>query len=73
MRSSGVFKDDFNEAVESFLGSYDNLREIAMLNLGDLFNEFDYPLDVKENSASPGGSSSSMFPTAAWNPGARGL
>ena len=43
----GVFKDDFNKTVESFLGSYDNLREVAMLNLGDLFSEFDYPLDVK--------------------------
>ncbi len=41
------YKDEFNGEVESFLGSYDNLREVAMLNLGDLFNEFDYPPDVK--------------------------
>ena len=41
------FKEDFNGAVGSFLGSYDNLREVAMLNLGDLFSEFDYPPDVK--------------------------
>jgi hypothetical protein len=43
----GSFKDEFNGEVESFLGSYDNLREVAMLNLGDLFSEFDYPPDVK--------------------------
>ena len=43
----GLFKEEFNETVESFLGSYDNLREVAMLNLGDLFNEFDYPADVR--------------------------
>lgn len=42
-----LFKGDFHNTVESFLGCYDNLREVAMLNLGDLFNEFDYPLDVK--------------------------
>lgn len=41
------YKEDFNETVKSFLGSYDNLREVAMLNLGDLFSEFDYPPDVK--------------------------
>ena len=42
-----LFKDEFNRTVDSFLMSYDNLREVAMLNLGELFNEFDYPVDVK--------------------------
>jgi len=45
--SLGTYRDEFNEAVKTFLGSYDNLREVAMVNLGDLFSAFDYPVDVE--------------------------
>jgi len=41
------FKGEFNTTVEGFLGEYDQLREVASVHLGDLFNEMDYPVDVK--------------------------
>jgi len=42
------FKADFQGAEETFLASYDNLREVAVVHLGNLFSEFDYPVDVKK-------------------------
>ena len=42
------FKSEFNHSVETFMGSYDQLREAAMVHLGELFNEMDYPLDVRK-------------------------
>ena len=41
------FKQDFNRGVENFLQSYDELRQAAILCLGDLFNELDYPVDLQ--------------------------
>jgi len=41
------FKRDFNRCVENFLQSYDELRQAAILCLGDLFNELDYPVDLQ--------------------------
>jgi hypothetical protein len=45
------FKEEFNAAVEEFLGDYDQLREVASAHLGDLFNEMDYPVDVRSKFA----------------------
>ena len=42
-----LYKSDFNKAVEEFLGNYEQLREVAMVYLGELFNELDYPVDVQ--------------------------
>ena len=42
------FKTEFSEAVNEFIGEYDSLRETAMIYLEDLFNEIDYPVDVKK-------------------------
>lgn len=42
------FKTDFNQAVAVFIREYDRLRETAMVYLGDLFNEVDYPIQVEE-------------------------
>ena len=41
------FKGEFNCKVEAFLGEYDQLREVASIELGELFNEMDYPVDVR--------------------------
>ena len=41
------FKEDFNRSVADFLGSYDDLRKTAIDCLGRLFNELDYPVDLK--------------------------
>jgi hypothetical protein len=41
------FKAQFNQSVEEFVVSYDRLREIALVHLGDLFNELDYPVDIR--------------------------
>jgi hypothetical protein len=41
------FKEEFNQKVEAFLGEYDQLREVASVELGELFNEMDYPVDVR--------------------------
>jgi len=45
-RKLNDFKASFNGAVETFVKRYDELREMAMVYLGDLFNETDYPLDI---------------------------
>ena len=45
------FKSEFNHIVETFMGSYDQLREVAMVHLGELFNETEYPLDVRKKFA----------------------
>jgi hypothetical protein len=41
------FKGQFNAAVDEFIGNYDRLREVASVYLGDLFNDMDYPVDVR--------------------------
>ena len=41
------FQSDFNEKVYEFITRYDRLRETAMVYLGDLFNETDYPVDIQ--------------------------
>jgi len=40
------FKAEFGRAVGAFTRDYDRLRETAMVCLGDLFSEVDYPVDV---------------------------
>jgi hypothetical protein len=45
------FKTEFNHSVETFMESYDRLREVAMVHLGELFNETEYPLDVRKKFA----------------------
>lgn len=40
------FKNEFNQTVNVFIDDYDNLRETAMIYLGDLFNEVDYPVNM---------------------------
>ncbi len=42
------FKSEFNESVSIFVKDYDRLRNVALLYLGDLFNEADYPLDMEK-------------------------
>src|SRR5271157_4617064 len=42
------FKTEFNQTVGNFLQDYDKLRETAMVYLGDLFNEVDYPVHVRK-------------------------
>jgi len=42
------FKTEFNQTVTTFLDDYDKLRETAMIYLGDLFNEVDYPVHVEK-------------------------
>ena len=42
-----AYKQDFNNKTDDFLASYDRLREMAMVYLGELFNELDYPMDVR--------------------------
>jgi hypothetical protein len=45
------FKAEFNNKVDTCLGGYDQLREIASVHLGELFSELDYPVDVKSKFA----------------------
>jgi hypothetical protein len=45
------FKSDFDQTVETFMESYDQLREVATVHLGELFNEMEYPLDVRSKFA----------------------
>jgi hypothetical protein len=45
------FKAEFNKTVEEFLDGYPQLRETASVHLGGLFNEMDYPVDVKAKFA----------------------
>lgn len=40
-------KERFLEKCEAFLGTYDLAREQARNHLGNLFNEADYPLDIR--------------------------
>jgi hypothetical protein len=40
------FKEEFNQAVNAFVDDYDGLRETAMIYLGELFNEVDYPVNI---------------------------
>jgi len=42
------FKGEFSQTVEIFLRDYDKLRETAMVYLGELFNEVDYPVRVEK-------------------------
>jgi len=42
------FKTEFNQTVTTLLDDYDKLRETAMVYLGDLFNEVDYPVHVEK-------------------------
>lgn len=39
-------KSSFEQAVERFLEQYEELREVAMVHLGELFNELDYPANI---------------------------
>jgi len=41
-------KAEFDDAVESFVSDYAWLRQRAEEHLGQLFNELDYPLDVRQ-------------------------
>ena len=41
------FKSDFYAAVDNFRQDYDDLRIDAKEYLGDLFNEIDYPIDIR--------------------------
>ena len=41
------FKADFDSEVEEFISRYDGLREVALVYLGDLFDETDYPVDIR--------------------------
>ena len=45
------YKAEFTGKVDSFLGEYDTLREIASIQLGELFSEMDYPVDVRSKFA----------------------
>ncbi|MFC1895416.1 DUF3150 domain-containing protein [Thermodesulfobacteriota bacterium] len=45
------FKREFQQKVEGFLASYDELREVAMMCLGELFSELDYPVDIASKFA----------------------
>jgi hypothetical protein len=40
------FKHEFNQAVQYFIQDYKDLRITAKTNLGNLFNEVDYPVDI---------------------------
>jgi hypothetical protein len=45
------FKGEFNSTVDGFLTEYDQLREVASVYLVELFNELDYPVDVRSKFA----------------------
>ena len=45
------FKKEFTGAVEKFVAEYERLRETASVYLGGLFNEMDYPIDVRDKFA----------------------
>jgi hypothetical protein len=42
----GELKTEFFEKIEHFIEDYGRLRQIAMVHLGELFNEMDYPVDI---------------------------
>ncbi len=41
------FQSEFKEKVSEFMNRYESLRETAMVYLGDLFNETDYPVNIQ--------------------------
>ena len=41
------FKSEFDSKIEDFVSRYDELREVAVVYLGDLFNETAYPVDIQ--------------------------
>jgi hypothetical protein len=41
------FKTEFFTKVDNFIDNYDHLRQIAMVHLGELFSETDYPIDIR--------------------------
>jgi hypothetical protein len=41
------YKTEFDDAVDDLVMNYDRLREAAMSCLGELFNVFDYPVDIR--------------------------
>jgi len=42
-----LIQQEFNSKVESFASFYDEAREEAKIVLGDLFNETDYPVNIR--------------------------
>ena len=42
------FKCEFERAVDEFMMDYGRLRGVATTCLGDLFNELDYPVDIRQ-------------------------
>lgn len=42
------FKKEFNQTVAAFIDDYDSHRETAMVYLGDLFSEIDYPVNIRD-------------------------
>ncbi len=45
------YRERYNEAVEAFVGDYAALREAAKGQLGSLYSEADYPVDVRQRFA----------------------
>ena len=41
------YRVEFHQKVSDFLQDYDRLRETAMVYLGELFSEVDYPTDIR--------------------------
>ena len=41
------YQTEFWEEVDDFIAHYEDARENAKMNLGDLFNELDYPVDIR--------------------------
>ncbi len=42
----GRYQSEFCREVETFVQGYEEARDLARQNLGDLFSELDYPLDI---------------------------
>jgi len=45
------FKERFESEVNGFLAEYSYLRNLARIHLGELFNELDYPVNVRQKFA----------------------
>jgi hypothetical protein len=45
------YNERFDLAVDGFIGDYEELRHLASMYLGDLFNDMDYPVDVRSKFA----------------------
>ena len=58
------FQADFQSKVNDFVSRYPELRDSAIVYLGDLFNQLDYPVDVSRRFRLNGGSLLWMYPTA---------